>query len=330
MAGDISYTNVSGNTYRFTIRTFTNISGTTADRCELILYFGDGDSVAVPRANGPSGVCAPAFDGVIIGSCTGTLKHNVYIAEHTYLSPGTYMLSVNDPNRSAGINNIAASAATPFHLEASLVINPFFGANSSPSYTNIPVVCSPVYSFYNYNPAASDTDGDSLYYENFLRGTTGYSDPAASSSFYIDSLSGDVVWDQPTTIGNYVYDIRITEWRNIGGTYYQVGSSMQEVWNAVTAGTAGLDESAYTPAISVYPNPSPGTVHFKMESTRNSTGLLCITNSTGGLIKTIEITGDPELSVSLGNLSAGMYFYRLVSPDKITIQGKFVILAEIR
>ncbi|MCW3071824.1 MAG: hypothetical protein JWO44_1714 [Bacteroidetes bacterium] len=192
---------------------------------------------------------------------------------------------------------------------------------------NIPVVCSPVYSFYDYNPAAFDSDGDSLYYENTLRGTTGYTDPAASSSFYIDSLTGDVVWDQPTTIGNYVYDIRITEWRNIAGTYYNVGSSMQEVWSYITAGTAGInDETGNTSAITVYPNPSGGTVYFKADGMENKSALLCITNSIGQLVKTIDIGADPELSTMIGNLPAGMYFYRLLNQAEGTKQGKFVIL----
>ncbi|MCW3071823.1 MAG: hypothetical protein JWO44_1713 [Bacteroidetes bacterium] len=108
MAGQFSYTHLSGNTYEFTVKTFTNTSGTTADRCELIIYFGDGDSAIVPRSNGPSGTCsAPALDGIIMSHCSGPLKYNVYVTAHTYAAPGTYMLRMDDPNRSAAISNIA-------------------------------------------------------------------------------------------------------------------------------------------------------------------------------------------------------------------------------
>ena len=43
-AGEITYQWISGYTYKFTVTTYTNTFNTTADRCEVTVYFGDGDS----------------------------------------------------------------------------------------------------------------------------------------------------------------------------------------------------------------------------------------------------------------------------------------------
>jgi hypothetical protein len=328
MAGDISYTHLSGNTYKLTVRTFTNTVGTSADRCEIILYYGDGDSAVVPRSNGPIGACvSPALMGIVSLTCTGSGKSNEYISYHNYPSPGIYNLSVNDPNRSAGIMNVMNSVNTQFHLEATIVISPLWAGNSSPAFLNSPLVCSAAYATYNYNPSVFDAEGDSLYYENFLRGTAGYTDPLADNAFYIDSLTGDVVWDVPTTIGDYIYDIRITEWKNIGGNYYYAGGVMQEVWSSITAGTANVNEELIQPGVVVYPNPSNGIISFNIKAPV-STNSLIIYNSIGQAVKIIDMSGKQSDLITIEELEPGMYFYELLNSEKSFFNGKFLIIKD--
>jgi hypothetical protein len=98
MAGDISYTHISGFTYKITIRTFADASPWASDRCFLPLYYGDGDSVAIPRVNGPRINCPFSADGVIITACTGNIRSNIYETTHTYPGSGTYMITMGDAN----------------------------------------------------------------------------------------------------------------------------------------------------------------------------------------------------------------------------------------
>ncbi len=71
-----------------------------------------------------------------------------------------------------------------------------------------------------HNANAFDPDGDSLSYELiFCKGSEGlpipgYSYPAASNSFSLDAITGDLVWDSPTGCGEYNVAFLIKEWRN--------------------------------------------------------------------------------------------------------------------
>src|SRR5688500_7177183 len=75
-AGEISYRCMGGYSYEITVTTYTKIgTNIVADRCELTVYFGDGDSAILPRINGPSADCSPARDGVSISS---DMQLNIY------------------------------------------------------------------------------------------------------------------------------------------------------------------------------------------------------------------------------------------------------------
>src|ERR1035437_6703964 len=88
-AGEITYQNISGRTYKIIVTTYTNTDPQTtqADRCQLVVYFGDGDSATISRDNGTStNICgAPVTDGVIVGVL---IKKNVYETTHTYPGDG--------------------------------------------------------------------------------------------------------------------------------------------------------------------------------------------------------------------------------------------------
>ena len=92
--GEITYRHISGLTYEFTITTCTDIgSQAQADRDRLYLDFGDGQGDTLDRLQPVS---------------TMPLDHqkNVYVGQHTYTSPGTYYIMMEDPNRNAGVLNI--------------------------------------------------------------------------------------------------------------------------------------------------------------------------------------------------------------------------------
>lgn len=204
-AGEISYTHISNLTYEFKLVTYT-YTPSPADRPELEIFWGDGSSTVVPRN---SKVNLP-----------NDISVNTYIARHTFAGPGYYTISMEDPNRNAGIVNIPNSVNIPFYLQTTLLINPFLGPNSSPQLLNPPIDNGCVGQIYYHNPGAYDTDGDSLSFRLITcRGYNGenipgYSFPQASNQLSIDPITGDLNWDSPIIQGEYNVAILIQEWRN--------------------------------------------------------------------------------------------------------------------
>ena len=77
-----------------TITTYTKESSFAADRDNLEIFWGDGLSQWIKRANGKG------------QSLENDVKLNIYTAEHTYPGRSTYTISFVDPNRSGNIVNI--------------------------------------------------------------------------------------------------------------------------------------------------------------------------------------------------------------------------------
>lgn len=247
-AGEITYRWISGYKYEIKITTYTNIGGTgLADRCEDTVYFGDGTSAVVLRSNGPIGGCAPAHEGVAI---TPTIKLNEYITTHTYPGPGNYLITMEDPNRNAGVVNIPNSVNQVFFLESYLVIPTFTsGRNNSPVLTFPPIDKGCVGKCFLHNPGAYDIDGDSLSYElTYCRGNggamcPGYSYPATGSGgiYNVNPVSGTLTWCKPQLQGEYNLAMIIKEWRkNDDGDYFLVGYILRDL--QVDIGTCSNNE----------------------------------------------------------------------------------------
>jgi len=234
-AGEITYRWISGFTYEITATTYTNTYATTADRCEVTIYFGDGDSAVAPRINGPlpGTLCPSTADGAMITSNT---KLNIYKTSHTYHGPNLYVITMEDPNRNAGICNIPNSVNTSFFLRTELNINPFLSPNSSPVLLNEPIDLACVGECFEHNPGAYDADGDSLYYRlstSYAGGSPipGWTFPPNMGPASIDHQTGDLVWCTPTTICQYNVAIVIEEWKLLLTTHtrYYAGSVLRDM-----------------------------------------------------------------------------------------------------
>lgn len=326
MASDISYTYISGNTFKITVRTFTNTDPATtqADRCEIVIYFGDGDSVMAPRINGPANNCTSA-DGEQIDTF---IKKNIYETTHTYPGFGIYTVSIEDPNRVSGICNIPNSVDVSFWLGAEIKLSSFSSSNSSPQYTGTPMVTDTVGIVSYYTPLLIEADSDSLSYELITpmsngMPVAGYTQPASSTDFSINPVTGLVTWNAPTMICNFVYAIKITEWRTIAGAVYAIGSTMQEVWNQGAAYT-GILERQYS-LMRVYPNPSSGTVNFSVPETLvDEFYSLKILNSLGQQVTIVDGKHSSE-TLTLKNLGKGTYFYILMTASGKAERGTFIV-----
>lgn len=203
-AGEITFKWIEGYTYEVTVTTFTYVLS-IADRPQLEVQWGDNTSSIVNR--------------VQMVRLPNLYKKNVYIMRHTYPGPGTYHILMQDPNRNFGVRNIPNSVNTIFSIQSTLMINPILGGNSTPVLLNPPIDKGAVGHLFIHNPAAYDADGDSLSYrftpctEENGNPIKGYTLPKASDTIYINSVTGDLIWNAPMDTGYYNIAFLIEKWR---------------------------------------------------------------------------------------------------------------------
>ncbi len=213
-AAEITYNHIEGLTYEFTVVMFTRTSSPADDTREVMpIYWGDGTGDEIPRKIWEE---VPGVEDI---------SYNLYRGTHTFPAPGKYTISVEDPNRNTGVQNIPNSINVPMFIETELLINPFLGYNNSVQLLNPPIDNGCVGKLFIHNPGAYDVDGDSLSYRLVVcKGAggfdiPGYSFPKTSEVFEIDSITGDLRWRTPILQGEYNVAFVIDEWRygvNIG------------------------------------------------------------------------------------------------------------------
>jgi hypothetical protein len=306
-AGEISYQNLGGLTYQITVKIYTPTTS-LADPPEITVNWGDGTSDIVQRVekiNLPNNICKNTYVGTMGGGI------------HTYAGSGTYIIWVADTFRTDGIINIPNSGSTGFYLDARLVINPFLGVNNSPDFLNIPFDMATVDSIFNYNPQASDIDGDSISYRLVPcagLGITGYTFPSASNIFSLDSLTGNLLWDTPIYAGDYNIAMLIEEWRQ----GVKIGSLRRDMRIHVDGGS-DIESYFGSPKFNVFPNPSHDFINISYK-TVDWTSIEIIDNS-GKTILFNNSCNNQILDIS--GLSNGIYLIRL-SSDKLTMTRKII------
>ena len=206
-AGEITYRQISELTYEFTLLTYTYTpSAANESRDFLEVQWGDNTSSFMPR--------------IEVIHLPDNYDKNTYKLTHTFPGPGTYSVSMEDPNRNFGVNNIPGSVNVPFSITTVLQINSSLGFNNTPVLLNPPLDKAAVGEIFIHNPAAYDPDGDSISYKlTTCTGANGiyianYSLPETSDTIYVDPLTGDFVWNAPVYVGIYNVAMLIEEWRN--------------------------------------------------------------------------------------------------------------------
>ncbi len=203
-AGEITYRQISNLTYEITIVTYT-YTLSAADRPELDVDWGDQTSSVVYRSQKTT---LPDY-----------YQRNVYVGQHTFPGPGVYQIVMMDRNRNDGVKNIPNSVNKPFTIKTTFQINPDLGGNSTPILLTMPIDKARVGEVFIHNPSAWDIDNDSISYKlTKCLGENGdvipgYTYPPASNTLYVDSITGDLVWDSPTSAGIYNVAMLIEEWR---------------------------------------------------------------------------------------------------------------------
>lgn len=223
LAGDITYRHIGGLTYEFTVTIFADGGSPAISRRDIEIDWGDNtgiDSLTV-------------VEETDVGTNGEIILKRVWRGTHTFAGGAfTYTIRVIDPNRNAGVVNMDNSVNVPFTIQSTLTVSPFAGgSNNSVQLRNNPLDDACIGARYVYNPGAFDPDGDSLAYRIApSRGAAGavapnYTFPAASTSISVDPVTGDLIWENPTTIGLHNVAIQILEYRN-GGI---IGSVLRDI-----------------------------------------------------------------------------------------------------
>jgi hypothetical protein len=239
-AGEITVErlNCTSRQFRITVTVYTDTESTVLfGGSQDILDYGDGTRILVPETPNTT------FPG---GGSIGVASRSFI---HTFPGPGRYTISYIEPNRNAGVLNMANSVGTTFYIETQIDIS-VLGCGNSPVLLVPPIdrACTGV-AFY-HNPGAYDPDGDSLsyeivtpyrdrntpvtayrspvnpsFYQNFNQGNeTGDGQP----TFTINPSDGTIIWDAPSlpgTVqsGEFNIAFAIKEWRKINGSWVQIG-----------------------------------------------------------------------------------------------------------
>lgn len=161
---------------------------------------------------------------------------------HTFPAAGMYTVSVREFYRNVGVVNMANSVETPFVASTTIVVDPFFGANTTPSLALHPVIFSKAGSKFFTSVNFIDVEGDSLVYslavpkssidndvfeyswpnaEKFYQGEQRDNQPA----FSLDKLSGQLIWDTPLMPGEFAIAYRVLEYRKVNGTVYKLSDT---------------------------------------------------------------------------------------------------------
>lgn len=218
IGGYIAMQYVSGLTYNVKFVSITNVGPQIqADRCWQTIYFSDGDSIIVPRVNGPAGnVTCDSMMGEIIAT---NLKYSVYQGIKTFTNQGSYKAWVYDENRNDGIINLPGSVNVPFYCETFLtVVDPLlYCPISTVDFAMFPVYNAKVNLPYSSDLPIAHSDGDSITYKidtcKSLNGNNvaGYFIPQGVS---INMNNGKFAIAPQQQQGQLAFAIRAHKWRN--------------------------------------------------------------------------------------------------------------------
>jgi hypothetical protein len=307
MGGEFRYSHLSGSTYSIIFHFYTDLIS-PVDRPELIFDFGDGTLDTIPRTT---------IEDFPIGSICSSIRFATYVTQHTYPGPGTYIITLIDPNRNVGISNIPDSGAEPFCVSASLMTSLEVAGNNSVIFQNPQYLIVQNGWSLQHLLDPFDVDGDSLSFEPVVPSGTDC-DPIAGYTFpgpifSVDPGTGE--WSfTADALGEYVIAVRAKEWRD--------GQIIGEVTRDMTICimTTGLQEMEH-PRFSLSPTLTNGSISVNSSSDRKAQ--IRILSANGSLVMEDVFNGRSH-SLDLGSLENGLYLVQLREPDGPTTSVRVV------
>lgn len=237
-AADIYSTRIDRLTFDFTLSIYHDPGGVDLFPLEDAIVISDGTTYSVNGLFDSS----PHIQGITQAPVSSEVTKTEIVFRHTFSNAGRpYTVKYSDVNRVAGVKNINNSVLVPFEIEYTffLFANDL-QLNTSPILTYSPIDDAAVGQTFFHNPGAYDPDGDSISFSlSRPRGSNGnllnkvfsfdglgslteaYMDPnfvgigpALGTTFTLDPVRGDLVWDYPVEEGEYNVAFVVEEWRN--------------------------------------------------------------------------------------------------------------------
>jgi hypothetical protein len=337
--GEIIASHVSGQTYKVKVRLYFDLAtGQDAANAQVgvPVCFGDGVRKNVTRTE--------------TKKLPGNILLSDYETTYTYPSSGTFQISVALTSRTFGILNLPNSDQTDAFFWT--VINTQLG-NSTPelSYLVFEAGVKQVFSV-DLKPTTVDPDSISIKLPKLSRASPGtcgvrmldntYMYPneiSSSGTFKVIPTLNKLVWQAPEVLGNYVFAMVVTEWRDgiVISESYREGvinvidkpGPTVEIPPYESAENGGVitsiprvESAEISMAIEAYPVPAENFITVKAYSKKRSNITLQLIDIKGRIVREIK-TASPVVSLQeefdLRNLSRGLYVIKAANDlDAVT------------
>ena len=220
LGGYITYEHISGLTYEVSLIIYADPNSPANGRKEALISWGDSttDSIKI-------------VSELLVEN---NILKRTFKKVHTYPGAGKYIISLEEPNRNGGIDNISNSVNIPLYLETRLTISPTLAIkNNSIVLEADPIAIGKIGEDFRQNLSVTEPDGDILIFE--LVKTKGTGGASAPGFFFPDSVSinrksGEFLWKSPQQLGLFIFTIKVTECRDGN----QIGSNLIDFQVRVT------------------------------------------------------------------------------------------------
>ncbi|MCK5856998.1 MAG: T9SS type A sorting domain-containing protein [Bacteroidales bacterium] len=274
---DITYTCLGGNTYLITYTYYRNCEGVSAPaqrtidfNCSsnstynfsapLLQVFGTGQELTQ--------ACS-AFQTNCSGGNAFGVQEYVYQGQVTLIGCNSWEITFSGCCRSP-VSTVAPSGSS--YTTIAVLNNNAVLSNSSPTFTNKPVLVACNGQSLYINHGATDSDGDSLVYSfyspftnypNTLNYSGSYSETnflQSSTPITIDSATGDIHFT-PSALLSTIMGVKVEEYRKVNGTPTLIGTIYRDLLlivilcNTSAPTLSGLDTSlskSYSPNDTIF------------------------------------------------------------------------------
>ena len=244
MGGQITYSHVSGNTYKIRLSLYRDCDGISYGSSEVIRISptNSGSSMSVSRIaiNDVSLLCPGQVSNCAGGAAPG-IQEYVYEGNISLNTPGLYTFSHESCCRNTDITTITNPGNTGWYISAQINTNLAPG-NSSPSFLNLPVDKFCIGSLNSISPNAFDANGDVIQYSlvpaqdnsttlvSYAAGFSGTNPLTSSTPITINPNTGELSFT-PSSASNQVAVIAIKaeEFRVINGVSTKIGEVIREL-----------------------------------------------------------------------------------------------------
>lgn len=323
--------NLAPGTYQFLLTAWDNYWVPASGKVTVTVGTSSSNTPPVANAGNNIAITYPNNTVSLVG--TGSYDPNGTIVSYAWTK-------VSGPNQGT-INNANGATATAVNLapgtyKFQLTVTDNGGATNSATVTvfiNQPPVAVagpnvnltlPTNSTYLIGSGSYDPDGSILVYK--------WEKVGGPTQFSMSSTNTANV-----TVSNLVqgtYTFRLTVWDNY---WYPASSDITVTVNgtgvtAARAATAPAVEAKTTPVpasnqLSIYPNPASDVINLKTTAAETGNGVLNIYDAAGKLVKKQPFNKNMAVyqqSLSVGNLTPGVYHVEMVVNNKTKLTNRFV------